>query len=149
VLEQLPLPPGTPVTVLTVSDDSFPYETAVSPGLYGEAMTMYEQSREEANRQANAVAAAAVARLDQAGFQANAIARSGDPAHEIVAHANEYQARLLVLGTRGHTGLRRLMLGSVARNVLLHAPCSVLVVRENVAPPADGDELVHLAMSER
>jgi len=148
VLEQLPLPRGTPVTVLTVSDDSFPYETAVSPGLYGEAMTMYEQSREEANRQASAIAAAAVARLDDAGFQANAVARSGDPAHEIVAYAQEHQARLLVLGTRGHTGLRRLMLGSVARNVLLHAPCSVLVVRESVVPPADGDALIHAAMSE-
>ena len=34
------------------------------------------------------------------------------------------------MGTRGHTGLARLILGSTARNVLLHAPCSVLVVRE-------------------
>ena len=34
------------------------------------------------------------------------------------------------MGTRGHTGLTRLILGSVARNVLLHAHCSVLVVRE-------------------
>ena len=78
-----------------------------------------------------------------------ALERSGDPAHEIVAYAKEQQSGLLVLGTRGHTGLRRLMLGSVARNVLLHAPCSVLVVRENVAPPADGDALIHAAMSER
>ena len=36
----------------------------------------------------------------------------------------------IVMGTRGHTGLARLILGSVARNVLLHAPCSVLIVRE-------------------
>ena len=36
---------------------------------------------------------------------------------------------MIVVGTRGQTGLRRLILGSVARNVLLHAPCSVLVVR--------------------
>jgi nucleotide-binding universal stress UspA family protein len=33
------------------------------------------------------------------------------------------------MGTRGHTGLARLFLGSVARNVLLHAHCSVLIVR--------------------
>jgi hypothetical protein len=39
-------------------------------------------------------------------------------------------AGIIVVGTRGQTGLRRLVLGSVARNVLLHAPCSVLVVRE-------------------
>ena len=45
---------------------------------------------------------------------------------------------MLVLGTRGHTGLRRLLLGSVARNVLIHAPCSVLIVRETVVPPTNG-----------
>ena len=40
------------------------------------------------------------------------------------------------MGTRGHTGLARLILGSVARNVLVHAPCSVLTVRE---PKAEAD----------
>ena len=149
VLEQLPLPRGTPITVLTVTDESFPYETAVSPALYSEAMTLYEQSKEDVNREASAVAAAAVARLDEAGFRAQAIARSGDPAQEIVAYAKEQRTGLLVLGTRGHTGLRRLMLGSVARNVLLHAPCSVLVVRESVTPPADGDALIHAASADR
>ena len=43
--------------------------------------------------------------------------------------ARQHGAGLVVVGTRGQTGLRRLILGSVARNVLLHAPCSVLVVR--------------------
>jgi nucleotide-binding universal stress UspA family protein len=39
------------------------------------------------------------------------------------------------IGTHGRTGLRRLLLGSVARNVLHHAACSVLVVR---APASEG-----------
>ena len=39
------------------------------------------------------------------------------------------QAGLIVLGTHGRTGLARLVLGSVARNVLHHATCSVLVTR--------------------
>jgi hypothetical protein len=44
---------------------------------------------------------------------------------------------VIVVATRGQTGLHRLILGSVARNVLLHAPCSVLVVRAgaHVTPP--------------
>jgi nucleotide-binding universal stress UspA family protein len=149
VLEQLPLPPETAVTVLTVSDNGFSYETAVSPGLYNESMTMYVQSEEEANREAREVAAAALARFDQAGLSATAVTRVGDPAHEIVAYAKEHQTGLLVLGTRGHTGLRRLVLGSVARNVLLHAPCSVLVVRESVSPPAEGDAVAHAALADR
>jgi nucleotide-binding universal stress UspA family protein len=43
---------------------------------------------------------------------------------------------LVVVGTHGRTGLVRLVLGSVARNVLLHAHASVLVLH---APAASGD----------
>jgi nucleotide-binding universal stress UspA family protein len=68
-------------------------------------------------------------RLRQAGLQADAEVREGDPAHEIVLSARQHGAGLVVVGTRGQTGLRRLILGSVARKVLLHAPCSVLIVR--------------------
>jgi hypothetical protein len=42
--------------------------------------------------------------------------------------------------TRGQTGLRRLLLGSVARNVLLHAPCSVMVVRGGIHTAAPTEE---------
>ena len=35
-----------------------------------------------------------------------------------------------MLGSHGRTGLRRVLLGSVARSVLMHAPCSVLIVRQ-------------------
>jgi universal stress protein A len=37
---------------------------------------------------------------------------------------------LVVMGTHGRTGLSRLLLGSVAENVVRHAPCAVLVVRQ-------------------
>ena len=40
----LPLPPGAPITVLTVTDTGFPYETAASPALYGAAMAQYGES---------------------------------------------------------------------------------------------------------
>ena len=73
---------------------------------------------------------AAADRLNEAGLVATTILRSGTPAEEIVAVARERGADCVVIGTRGHTGLARLILGSVARNVLHHAPCSVLVVRE-------------------
>jgi nucleotide-binding universal stress UspA family protein len=56
-------------------------------------------------------------------------ARSGDPAHEIVQAASEWNADLIIIGSRGRTGLARLLLGSVARKVVTHAPCSVLIKR--------------------
>jgi nucleotide-binding universal stress UspA family protein len=82
---------------------------------------------------------AAAHRLRDAGLDAEPEIRVGDPAHEIIAVARARQAGVIIVGTRGQTGLRRLLLGSVARNVLLHAPCSVMVVRSGVhmAPATD------------
>jgi universal stress protein A len=47
----------------------------------------------------------------------------------VVNLAEEMKAELIVVGTHGRTGLSRLALGSVAESVVLHAHCSVLVVR--------------------
>ena len=55
---------------------------------------------------------------------------SGGPAHEICATAETQSADLIVISTHGHTGLKRFPLGSVTENVVRHAPCPVLVVRE-------------------
>ena len=46
----------------------------------------------------------------------------------ILSHAEGMRADLVVLGTEGHSGIERLMLGSVAERVLRKAPCPVLTV---------------------
>jgi len=56
--------------------------------------------------------------------------RSGAPAPEIVALANELDVDIIVISTHGHTGLKHVLLGSVAEHVIRTAPCPVLVVRE-------------------
>jgi len=54
-----------------------------------------------------------------------------EPPHAALCDAAERDgADLIVVGSHGHSGLRHLMLGSVAERVLRHAPCSVMVVRE-------------------
>jgi nucleotide-binding universal stress UspA family protein len=50
-------------------------------------------------------------------------------AESIISYATEQKADLIVIGTRGRSGLKRLMLGSVASAVVAHAGCPVLVVR--------------------
>jgi nucleotide-binding universal stress UspA family protein len=75
------------------------------------------------------VAEAAAGRLAVLGVPAESMVVGGDPAHAIVAAAAELGAGLVVLGTHGRTGVRRLVLGSVARSVLTHAHSSVLIVR--------------------
>jgi nucleotide-binding universal stress UspA family protein len=55
--------------------------------------------------------------------------RVGDPVEQLVSVALEQSANLLIVGTHGRRGLRRLVLGSVAERVARAAPCPVLVVR--------------------
>ena len=50
-------------------------------------------------------------------------------ASAIVDMAEELEADLIIMGTRGHTGLKHVLLGSVAERTLRHAPCSVLTVK--------------------
>ena len=54
----------------------------------------------------------------------------GGSAHEICRTAETHSADLIVMATHGHAGLKRLLIGSVTENVVRHAPCPVLVVRE-------------------
>jgi len=55
--------------------------------------------------------------------------RIGIPARDIVRMAEEEQVDLIVMGTHGWTGLRHLILGSTAENVVRTAKCPVLTVR--------------------
>ena len=54
---------------------------------------------------------------------------TGDPAEEIIRIANIYQADLIVIGSRGLTGVKRILQGSVSSQVVENAHCSVLVVK--------------------
>jgi len=63
-------------------------------------------------------------------------ARVGSPAAEIVALAEELEAGLLVVGSRGLGGIRRALMGSVSDSVVRHAHCPVLVVRNAVEETA-------------
>ena len=50
-------------------------------------------------------------------------------AESIISYASEQKADLIVIGIRGKSGLKRLVLGSVTSAVVAHAGCPVLVVR--------------------
>jgi nucleotide-binding universal stress UspA family protein len=64
------------------------------------------------------------------GVPSEAVVRTGQPMHEIVAEAKHRGADLIILSTHGRTGLRHVFMGSVAENVIRYAPCPVLTVRE-------------------
>jgi nucleotide-binding universal stress UspA family protein len=69
------------------------------------------------------------------GWHAAAAWRAGDPSRLIVDEGRTWGADLIVTGSRGIGTLHRLLTGSVAHDVLLHARSSVLVVRGQVPAP--------------
>jgi len=61
----------------------------------------------------------------------NIHAIKGRPFEEICRLAREIDIDLIVIATRGHTGLKHLVLGSTAERVVRYSPCPVLVIRES------------------
>ena len=59
------------------------------------------------------------------------IVKAGHPATEIALAAKKVNADLIIISTHGYTGLKHILLGSTAENVVRHAPCPVLTVREH------------------
>ncbi len=53
----------------------------------------------------------------------------GEPGEQILKKAAEWDAQLIIMGSRGHGGLSKLWLGSVSQEVVLQAPCPVEVIR--------------------
>mgnify|MGYP000034623863 CR=1 FL=1 len=56
------------------------------------------------------------------------IHRGEEPFQNIVNDAAKNQVDMIIIGTHGRTGLKRLLMGSVTARVIGHAPCNVLVV---------------------
>lgn len=69
------------------------------------------------------------------GVRVTTRVRRGKAAPEIIATAHEQRSDLIVLSTHSYSGVQRLLLGSTAEQVVRHAPCSVLTLREQAAAP--------------
>jgi nucleotide-binding universal stress UspA family protein len=122
------LGPGRKAIVLTVWE---PLEQLPFLGVRGIASdagaveTVVAETRSGAEEVAKEGAELASA----AGFEAQAETASGDPAwRQIVEIAEERDASLIVIGSRGHSGLSYVLLGSVATAVSQHSKRPVLIV---------------------
>ncbi|MDG6905503.1 MAG: universal stress protein [Nitrososphaerota archaeon] len=87
----------------------------------------YDTSEKEGRKIVDLV----VTHAKKAGVEARGeVLRSvSSPAYTITENAKGENADLIVIGTRGLGGFRRLLLGSVSNGVVTHAHCAVLVVR--------------------
>lgn len=104
-----------------------PYEIPMPPALAEEVRAAASERLE-----------AALARVRAAGLEGDAEVDSGRAAEMIVERAAALGVDLIAMGTRGYSGFKHLLLGSVAERVLHTAPCPVLTVRAEkfVAPSA-------------
>lgn len=104
---------------------------------YGSALALTGVSREEMDRYRDAARAEAERALDQfrarigpLGERCGKLLRHGPPVLRFVEELEARGADLAVLGSRRKSALEGLMLGSVASEVALEAPCDVLLARE-------------------
>jgi nucleotide-binding universal stress UspA family protein len=64
----------------------------------------------------------------------------GDPAHAIEKVAAERHVDLIVMSTHGLTGLKRLLMGSLAEQVIRNVHCPVLITKPSVESTSHGSE---------
>ncbi len=120
-----------PVDVLTVTRPPSSDQAFTTPW----SDPVVERSRRRADR--GAAAERAAKRLRAAGWHVGATAiRTGDAAEEILHAADDHGCDLIVTGSRGLGEIQRLLLGSVAHQVVLKADQSVLIIRGHVTSEA-------------
>lgn len=122
------------VQVVSVAPSVIPGPGVFMGGGFGLPIAAYENAVEVARRDLEQRAVAAADRLAAGGLDVTWSVPEGDAAVTIIDHADRSGTDLIVVGRHARSGMRRLMLGSVARNVLLHAHGSVLVLHE---PPVE------------
>lgn len=129
---------GRRAIVLTVRE---PLDQIVFAGLGGGTMldpTTVSAMQDSAANEASAVAEDGAQLARQAGFAAEArVEVAASPWQEIVAAAEELDAGVIVIGSRGRTGLPKVLLGSVASAVAQHSRRSVLIVHPEAAGEPD------------
>ena len=76
-------------------------------------------------------------RAERRGIAVTTRVATGIPSEEVIAAARAEDSDLLVVGTRGKTGLAHILLGSTAERVIRGAPCPVLAVRTE---PSDNED---------
>lgn len=79
---------------------------------------------------ADSVLNRASAHAEEKGVHAETHASEADPAEAILQLAGEVNADLIVVGSRGLSGIKRFLMGSVSSKVSEHATCSVMIVRD-------------------
>lgn len=135
-VEARPWPPATEVCVLTVID------LLAMPASVG----YIEPFIKSENDAATALVQTIADRLSKRDIQTTTRVVEGYPGTSIVEEAEKWGADFVFVGSHGHSGFVRFLLGSIAKAVVQNAPCSVEIVRH---PRHDKDHPEHNRVEER
>lgn len=115
---------GAKLTLLHVVEPIATPDFAASFPLAMENDRLLAAARNELERVAKA------ARIPR-GLVEKVLVRFGRSFHEIAEAARTRKVDLIIISTHGYTGLKHALLGSTTERVVRHAPCPVLVVRQD------------------
>lgn len=121
VAAQLAKSPGTQMAVLNVA------ETISFPGAPTEAAFL-ERGMRELQELEMRKSAVLLKKLKAKALLASA---RGHPVDVIIKYAKKGKFDVIVMGSRGRSGISQMFLGSVSEGVIHHAHCAVLVVRKD------------------
>jgi universal stress protein A len=115
---------GAKIAVLHAYHVDIPMVSPMAGG-YSLPTGFYEELRAQATARVDEV----VGGLSAGGVEATGVVLQEPAALAVVDQAEKLSADLIVMGTRGNTGLKHVVLGSIAERVVRTAPCSVLTVK--------------------
>ncbi len=88
----------------------------------------HKRREEEIERATSGVVDPAVAKLAEDGIAYETVVRHGPPAETLIKLAQKYGVQQIVIGRRGQSGIKSLLFGSVAGNLVPTSPVPVVVV---------------------
>lgn len=130
LLARLPFRAPPKVAVCTVFDVPGPLSSGIAPTLHPQVWSSRHAELQEARLAAEAMAEEAGRRLRKAGIEAEAHAAHGRASEQLTLLAGEIGAGLIVVGSRGLSGVERFLLGSTSGELVALAPTSLLVARQ-------------------
>ncbi|MFC9709026.1 universal stress protein [Paenibacillus sp. NPDC056933] len=112
----------TQVTLINVSQEY------VSNGMTYVPENFLEEILNEMEKASLELLQQAKSKLESAGINPKKVHLKGDPAHEILNYARDTEQQLIIIGSRGLSGIKEMMLGSVSHKVSQLSNCPVLIV---------------------
>ena len=121
---------GDEVRVVSVVDMAIPMTFDAYAGYMPDTTEIEKASRENAARVLDETVETIEKCLDKPEVTVSKEVLIGSPESSIVEASEKFDANLIIVGSHGYSRWERLLLGSVSDSVIHHAPCSVLVVRD-------------------